>query len=85
MALNIKNPEVHAVATELAQIRKVSLTQAVLEAVRHELAREKNRRRKTRLGEQLMEIGKRCAAHVGGRVSSKDHAAMLYDSRGLPR
>lgn len=84
MALNIKNPQVHALATELAQLRKVSVTQAVLEAVRHELAHEKNRRRKTRLGEQLMEIGKRCAAHVGRGVSSDDHAAMLYDSQGLP-
>ena len=85
MGLNIKNPEVQALASELARLRKVTITGAVLEAVRQELAREKNRRRRARLGDQLMEIGKRCAAHLHGPVSSADHDAFLYDSRGLPR
>ena len=49
MALNIKNPEVHALAAELAELRKVSVTQAVLEAVRNELSREKGRRRRQNL------------------------------------
>lgn len=85
MALNIKNAEVQALATELAQLRKISITQAVLEAVRRELAFEKRRCRKIRLADELIEIGRRCAAHVGGDVSSADHAAILYDDRGLPR
>ena len=84
MALNIKNPEVHALAAELAELRKVSVTQAVLEAVRNELSREKGRRRRQNLAEQLIAIGKRCAAHVSAGVSSADHAS-LYDEQGLPR
>jgi antitoxin VapB len=84
MALNIKNPEVHRLASELARLRDVSVTQAVLDAVQHELAREKGRR-KTALKDQLLAIGKRCAAHINGPVSSGDHATLLYDDRGLPR
>ena len=85
MALNIKNAEVQALATELARLKKLSVTQAVLQAVRRELAFEKSRCRKVELADELLEIGRRCAAHVGGEVSSADHAAMLYDDLGLPR
>ncbi|MBZ5575087.1 MAG: type II toxin-antitoxin system VapB family antitoxin [Acidobacteriia bacterium] len=85
MTLNIKNPEVHTLASELARLRKVSVTKAVLDAVRNELTREQQQRRKDKIGDQLIEIGKRCAARVKGRASSADHAALLYDRRGLPR
>ena len=85
MALNIKNSEAHDLATELARLRKVSVTRAVLDAIRQELIREKARRGKVGLAEQLTGIGKRCAAHMKGRVTSADHATLLYDSRGLPR
>ena len=85
MTLNIKNPEVHTLASELARLRQVSVTQAVLDAVRNELDREQGQRRKDQIGRELMEIGKRCAAHVKGRASSRDHATLLYDRRGLPR
>ena len=84
MALNIKNPEAHTLAAELARLRKVSVTKAVLDAIRHELTREQGRRRRSGLGKQLLEIGRRCAAHVNGEVTSAEHATMLYDSRGLP-
>jgi len=85
MAINIKSDEVHALAAELARVREVSLTQAVLDAVRRDLEREKQLRKKARLAVQLLEIGKRCAARMGGKGSSADHAALLYDERGLPR
>jgi len=85
MSLNIKNQDAHVLAAQLARLRKVSLTRAVTDAVRHELEREKARRRRDTLAQQLVEIGKRCAAHVSGGVSSADHAGMLYDSHGLPR
>ena len=85
MSLNLKNEKAHALATELARLRKLSVTQAVLDAVRHELAREKQRRRQTGLSDKLIEIGKCCAAHVSGPVSSADHAELLYDGTGLPR
>lgn len=85
MSLNIKNPEVHALATELARLRHVSVTQAVLDAIRNELSREQHQRNQGKLADQLLEIGKRCASRMKGRVSSSDHAALLYDNRGLPR
>ena len=85
MTLNIKDPEVHALATELAQLRQVSVTKAVLDALRHELEREKARRLKNRLGEELIQIGKRCAAHMLQHVTSADHGAMLYGGQGQPR
>lgn len=85
MSLNIKNSQAHELAAQLARLRKVSLTRAVTDAVRHDLDREKSRRRRDALATQLLEIGKRCAAHLSGPVSSADHASMLYDSEGLPQ
>jgi len=32
----------------------------------------------------LVEIGKRCAGHLGSQVSSADHATLFYDAQGLP-
>jgi antitoxin VapB len=85
MALNIKNVEVHALAAELAHLRNTTVTQAVLDAVKHDLARERDRSRKAKLAGQLLEIGRRCAAHIAKPVASDDHGPMLYDRRGLPR
>jgi len=85
MTLNIKHPEIHPLAAELARLRKVTLTQAVLDAVREELAREQQRQTRKSGAEELLEIGRRCAAHIRRPVSSSSHAGMLYDKRGLPR
>jgi len=72
-------------AQELARLRGTSLTDAVTEALREQLAREKHRRREKPLSVELLEIGKRCAAHVKRPLKSSDHAKMLYDRNGLPR
>jgi len=85
MTPNIKDPEVHALAVELARLRRVSMTKAVHDAVRHELERERDLRGKSGLAAELMEIARRCAAHLRGPISSADHAALLYDEQGLPR
>jgi hypothetical protein len=37
------------------------------------------------LSTELLEIGKRCAAHVKKPLKSGDHGEMLYDKNGLPR
>jgi len=84
ISLNIKNTEAHRIAQELARLRGTSLTDAVTEALREQLAREKRRREKP-LSVELLEIGKRCAAHVKQPTKSSDHAKMLYDRDGLPR
>jgi antitoxin VapB len=85
MSLNIKSTEAHHLARELAQLRGVSLTHAVTEALREKLDREKHRRRDKPLSAELLEIGKRCAAHLKRPVKSSDHADLLYDKKGLPR
>jgi antitoxin VapB len=85
MSLNIKSTEAHQLARELAQRRGVSLTHVVVEALREKLEREKHLRNDKPLSVELLEIGKRCAAHVRKPVKSSDHADMLYDKSGLPR
>ncbi len=85
MSLNIKNNEAHRLARELAELRGVSIASAVTEALRENLEREKRRGRNKSLSKELLEIGKRCAAHVKKPVKSSDHSDMLYDSAGLPR
>jgi hypothetical protein len=54
-------------------------------AYREKLDREKHRGSEKPLSAELLEIGKRCAAHVTKPVKSSDHAALLYDNKGLPR
>lgn len=57
--LNIKDAEAHALAQELATLEHKSLTQAVKDALREKLARERDQRRG--LAERLMAIGEECA------------------------
>ena len=83
MSLNIKNPEAYRLATELARLRKVSTTQAVVDAVRNDLERE--RKRRSGLAAKLVETGRRCAAHIQEPTNSRDHADLLYDAHGLPK
>ena len=83
MTLNIKNPETHRLAAELARLTGETLTQAVTEAVRERLARLSKQRQKATAAE-LMAIGRRCAAHLHTPATSDEHATLLYDEQGLP-
>ena len=53
MSLNIKNPETHRLATDLARLTGETLTQAVTEAVRERLARISRQRQKATAAELL--------------------------------
>jgi antitoxin VapB len=81
--LNIKDPEAHALARELAELTGESLTRAVTEALRERLARVYRVQRPEDMVADLLAIGRRCAATLRGKPV--DHAALLYDDRGLPR
>lgn len=84
MALNIKNPEAHRLAEELASETGESMTEAVTQALRERL----NRVRQSggeRLADRLEHIAKDCAAHLKEPFRSVDHADLLYDEKGLPR
>lgn len=84
MSLNIKSAEAHRLAKELAKLRGISLTGVVTEALREKLDREKRGGKKQSLSDELLDIGKRCAAHMNKRTQSSDHADLLYDRQGLP-
>ena len=83
MSLNIKNEEAHQLAAALAELTGETLTKAVTEALRERLERIRKQRRKATAAE-LLDIGRRCAAHCKEPVSSLDHGDFLYDERGLP-
>ena len=82
MALNIKNEKAHALATEVARLTGETLTEAVTTALRERLARIEH---PANLEEDLLAIGRDCAARLSEPWLSVDHAALLYDDRGLPR
>lgn len=84
MALNIKNPEAHRLAEELAKRTGETMTAAVTEAVRERLARVR-REQGSGLADRLLEIGKDTAKRLKEPFRSGDPADLLYDERGLPR
>ena len=77
--MNIKDPEVHRMAQELARRRGTSATGAVRDALREALERERTSR--AGIADRLMEIGRRASLREGDFLSDDD----LYDDRGLPR
>lgn len=84
MSLNIKNPETHALAVELAERLGSTLTEAVTVALKDRLAKE---RREAQIAERKAKItrtAERIAAMIGPQ-GLPDHDALLYDERGLPK
>jgi antitoxin VapB len=85
VGLNIKNPEAHRLAGELARLTGENLTEAVTEALRERLERERRRRQRQALSDELLAIGRRCAARMPQPADSSDHGDLLYDELGLPK
>ena len=83
MALNIKDGEAYKLAQALANETGESLTEAVREALRERLARVRRQHKPEVTAADLLAIGKRCAHSIKRPVV--DHAALLYDDRGLPK
>jgi antitoxin VapB len=83
MTLNIKNPEAHRLAQELAALTGESMAAAVTESIRERLTRIRQQREP--LAARLLAIGKDCAAHLKEPARSIDHADLLYGADGLPR
>jgi antitoxin VapB len=82
-SLNIKNPETHKLAKQLARETGESLTTAVTTALRERLEAVRRRRKQDSMYAALIAIGKRGAALASG--SQIDHAELLYDENGLPK
>lgn len=79
--MNIKNAEAYALATELAEQAGVSLTQAVLEALRAR-KRELSKAKKV---EEIMEFCRETAAMMSPETLALDIDEYLYDENGLPK
>jgi antitoxin VapB len=84
MPLSIKHPDADFLARDLARRQGKSLTDAIIDALRAELAREKKRVRSPGLASGLMEIG----AHFSSLqvLDSRSPDDIIgYDEHGIPR
>ncbi|MFC7379901.1 type II toxin-antitoxin system VapB family antitoxin [Brevundimonas sp. GCM10030266] len=82
--LNIKNPETHRLARELAARRGETLTTAVTVALREQLAREPAEPHKA-TAEEVMALIREMRAHLEPLGPDEDPTAFLYDPEtGLP-
>ena len=83
MSLNIKDPETHKLAQTLAEETGESMTRAVSIALQERLVRVRRSRKQAAKAAELLRIGRRCSSYLRGEAV--DHAALLYDEKGLPR
>lgn len=84
MALSIKHPDADRLARELARRQGKSLTDAIIDALKAELARERQRVRPAGTAERLLEIGRRLS-RLPTIDSRPDDAILGYDEHGVPR
>ena len=83
-AINIKDPEVHDLAVELARQTNLSLTQAVKESLRESLARRRSGQEESRrVVERVMRIGRSVAA-LPVLDSRTPDEILGYNDFGLP-
>ncbi len=83
MSLNIKDPEAHRLAQQLAEATGETMTAVVTEALREKLGRVKKRESKRLSVDEMLAIGKKIRSQIKGPII--DHAAFLYDENGLPK
>jgi antitoxin VapB len=84
MAVSIKNSETERLARELARRTGLSITEAITVALREQLAREEGRRAAPSVRDELLAIGRRCAALPDLDLRTADEI-LGYDEIGLPR
>ena len=84
MSLNIKNQNVHELATQLSQLTGETLTGVILVALEDRLKKEQKKLGRPK-AEQILEFAARFAPGVDPALRSTDHGEILYDSNGLPR
>jgi len=83
MPLNIKDPATEKSVRELAAITGETVTTAIRRAAEERLQRVRRGRAAPSLAEEIMEIGKRCAALPDLDTRSVDEI-LGYDEHGLP-
>jgi antitoxin VapB len=86
MSLNIKNPEAHELAKELAELTGESMTDAVVVALRERLRRVRNSDEHVHARkEAILAMGREIASRMSEETRTMDINEYLYDERGLPR
>ena len=81
MGLNIKNDETYRLAAQLAALTGETMTKAVTVAIRERIERLQRQRHVPEILARAREIIRKS----GGAQPYTDHAALLYDERGLPK
>ncbi len=90
MSLNVKRPEAHRLAKELAAATGTSMaevvTQALRERLRHEqrIAARRNPDENARLIERALAMGRDCAERLARAELPENPDELLFDERGLP-
>ncbi len=90
VSLNIKHPEAHRLAKELAAATGTSMTEVVTEALRERWLREqhtaarRNPDEKARLIERALAIGRDCAERLAKAELPENPDKLLFDENGLP-
>jgi antitoxin VapB len=83
MPISIKNEETEALARKLAELTGESITTAVRTAVAERHERVRRGRTGRSMAEDLIEIGKRCAARPNISTMTDDEL-LGYDEFGAP-
>ena len=81
MALRIRNPVAEELARDLARQTGQGITQAVIEALEHELQRRKGRVQAPCLEAEIVAVSKRCAS-LPDRDARPADAVLGYDQHG---
>jgi antitoxin VapB len=85
MSLNIKNKEAHALALKVASKTGETLTEAVTTALRERLARLDDGAADQAVVDEILAIGRDCAARLDPYWRTVDVNELLYDEKGLPK
>ncbi len=85
MSLNIKNPETHRLAKELAGLTGESMTEAITTAVRERLERIREAENGGGMAERIHAIAAEMRARLPEDFFDVEHGDLLYDEDGLPK
>ena len=83
MALSVKDPEADRLARALAGLTGLSLTDAIVKALREQLVRETGRSKVSGFRDDLREISDRCGALRDLDLRSPEEI-IGFDEHGLP-
>ena len=84
MGMNIKNPEAHRLAREVAELTGESVTGAVTESLRERLERLRAEQREG-MAAALLVVGRDASKRLSRELRETDPDEVLYDGQGLPR